>query len=393
MRLLTRYVLREICQVFLVTLVSLTGLMILIGAVREAIAQGLGIPQIVLLLPYLLPNALVFAVPGTILFSVSSVYGRMSGANEVLVLKSLGISPMVILWPTLLLAVLLSFATVWLNDLAMSWGYHGVQRVVIDALEDIAYGMLRAHHSYSTPAFSVTVQRVKGRRLISPVFSLPSSDHSEPVTVRAESAELRSNPGSGKLTIVLYNGRADGPGFHAEFPNQEWEREIDIHPEAGGADSSPAHLSLSQIPSHIARQQESIQQLEQRMVAQAGFRMATGDFDSLGGPSWVNDTREVQFQKYRLYRMQTELPRRWANGFSCLCFALVGSGMAIRRKNADVLTSFFLCFGPILLVYYPFLFFGVDRAKAGAINPYAVWLANGILVLWGLWLVRRVIRY
>jgi lipopolysaccharide export system permease protein len=393
MRLLTRYVLREICQVFLVTLVSLTGLMILIGAVREAIAQGLGVPQIVQLLPFLLPNALVFAVPGTILFSVSSVYGRMSGANEVLVLKSLGISPMVILWPTLMLAMLLSFATVWLNDLAMSWGYHGVQRVVIDALEDIAYGMLRSHHSYSTPAFSVTVQRVKGRRLISPVFSLPSSDNSDPVTVRAESAELRSNPGSGKLTIVLYNGRADGPGFHAEFPNQEWEREIDIHPDGGGTDSSPAHLSLSQIPSQIVRQQESIQLLEQRMVAQAGFRMATGDFDSLGGPSWVNDTREVQFQKYRLYRMQTELPRRWANGFSCLCFALVGSGMAIRRKNADMLTSFFLCFGPILLVYYPFLFFGVDRAKAGAINPHAVWLANVILVLWGLWLIRRVIRY
>ena len=58
-----------------------------------------------------------------------------------------------------------------------------------------------------------------------------------------------------------------------------------------------------------------------------------------------------------------------------------------------MLTSFFLCFGPILLVYYPFLFFGVDRAKAGAINPYAVWLANGVLILWGLWLVRRVIRY
>jgi lipopolysaccharide export system permease protein len=391
MRLLTRYVLRELCQIFLVTLVSLTGLMIMIGAVREAIAQGLGAAQIVQLLPYLLPNALVFAVPGTILFSVSSVYGRMSSANEVLVLKSLGLSPMIILWPALLSAVVLSFTTVWLNDLAMSWGHQGVQQVVIDALEDIAYGMLRTHHSYNTPAFSVTVQRVKGRKLIAPVFSL--SDVSGPVTVRAESAELRSNPGSGKLTVTLYNGRADGPGFHAEFPNQEWEREIDLHPESGGGDTSPAHLPLSQIPANIARQKELIQQIELRMVAQAGLRMVTGDFDSLSGPSWSVDTQNIQFQKFRLYRMQTELPRRWANGFSCVCFALVGAGMAIRRKNADMLTSFFLCFGPILLVYYPFLFFGVDRAKAGAINPNAVWLANVILVIWGVWLVRRVIRY
>ena len=91
--------------------------------------------------------------------------------------------------------------------------------------------------------------------------------------------------------------------------------------------------------------------------------------------------------------MQTEPPRRWANGFSCLCFALVGTAMAIRMRNADVLTSFCLCFFPILMVYYPLLAFGLDRAKAGEIHPYAVWLANGILVVWGVWLMRRVVRY
>lgn len=184
MRLFTRYVLREICQVFLVTLLALTLLLVLIGAVQVALAQGLGVAQIVQLLPYLLPNALMFAVPGTILFSVSSVYGRMSGANEIVAIKSLGISPMAVLWPALSLAVLLSFATVWLNDLAMSWGHNGVQRVVVDALEDIAYGMLRSRRSFSTQAFSVSVKRVEGRTLISPMFTL--QEDSGQVTVRAK---------------------------------------------------------------------------------------------------------------------------------------------------------------------------------------------------------------
>jgi lipopolysaccharide export system permease protein len=91
--------------------------------------------------------------------------------------------------------------------------------------------------------------------------------------------------------------------------------------------------------------------------------------------------------------MQTEPPRRWANGFSCICFALLGSAMAIRRRNADALTSFFLCFLPILLAYYPVFIWGVDRAKAGAITPYAVWCANVMLAAWGVWLLRRVVRY
>jgi lipopolysaccharide export system permease protein len=393
MRLLTRYVLREISQVFLVTLVVLTAFMILIGAVQQAIAQGLGIAQIVQLLPYLLPNALLFAVPGTILFAVSIVYGRMSAANEITALKSLGLSPMVVLWPALLLAVLLSLTTVCLNDLAMSWGYHGVQRVVIDGLEDIAYGVLRKKKDFSRPAFSVTVRDVVGRKLIDPIFSLPSPDGSGTYTARADSATLKSTPGSGKLTIELENCTVEAPGQYATYPNEKIVREIDIAPPAGNNDSSPSHLALWQIPDAAAKQRVMIGELEERMAAQSGFQMLTGDFDALTGKSWSDGAGRLQHLKWQLYRMQTEPPRRWANGFSCLCFALVGATMAIRMRNSDALTSFFLCFGPILLVYYPLLIFGTDRAKAGAINPYCVWLANVALVAWGLWLLRRVIRY
>jgi lipopolysaccharide export system permease protein len=84
--------------------------------------------------------------------------------------------------------------------------------------------------------------------------------------------------------------------------------------------------------------------------------------------------------------------RRWANGFSCLCFAIVGAPMAIRMRNADFLTSFFLCFLPILVVYYPLLMFGIDRVKAGELPPIAVWIGNLLVTVWGIWLLRRVVR-
>jgi len=84
--------------------------------------------------------------------------------------------------------------------------------------------------------------------------------------------------------------------------------------------------------------------------------------------------------------------RRWANGFSCLCFVLVGAPMAIRMRNADFLTSFFLCFLPILLVYYPVFMLGVSRVKSGSLPPPAVWMGNVLVALWGLWLLRSVIR-
>src|SRR5689334_3157836 len=137
MRLLTRYVLWEVGLVFSVALAAFTMFFMVVGVVKEAASHGLDAIHIARMFPYLVPNALLYAIPGTLLLAIANVYGRMSGSNEVVALKSLGISPMVLVWPTWALAVLLSLATVWINDVAVSWGFQGVQRVVLNAIEDI----------------------------------------------------------------------------------------------------------------------------------------------------------------------------------------------------------------------------------------------------------------
>jgi lipopolysaccharide export system permease protein len=88
-----------------------------------------------------------------------------------------------------------------------------------------------------------------------------------------------------------------------------------------------------------------------------------------------------------------EPARRWANGFSCLCFVLIGAPIAILLRSADFLTSFFLCFLPILGVYYPLLMVGINQAKLGVLPGSSVWTGNIILAICGAWLLRRVIRY
>ena len=151
MYLLTRYVLFQLIGVFLLSLGGITFFMLTVGIAREAITQGVGLMQIVRMMPYILPDALRFAVPATILFASCNVFGRLSSANEIVAMKSLGISPWRILWPCFAVVVLLSFAAVWLNDLAVSWGREGVRRVVLESLEDIAYRMLETQHSYRAP--------------------------------------------------------------------------------------------------------------------------------------------------------------------------------------------------------------------------------------------------
>ena len=394
MRLLPRYALFELLKVFGVTVTSLTTLMMLVGVAKEAVDQGLGLIHVLRMLPYFLPNALLFALPGSTLFAVSIVYGRMSSANEVVAIKSLGINPMTLIWPALALAFLLSLASVWLNDVAVSWGFTNVQRVAIEAIDDIAYGMLQTQKMFSSKSFSINVRRVDGRRLIKPVITIASSGTTPPLTITAQEAELRCETEQGALVISCHQGIVQAQG-QTSYRFDDEDREIPLYDASGKEDTRhhPAHVAMKDVPGEIKRQQTLINDTRRDMSARAAYALVSGDFFALAQPHWEEERLNLEFLQGQLSRFYTEPPRHWANGFSCLFFVLIGAPMAIRLRNSDVFTSFFACFLPILLVYYPLLIYGVDKAKDGVLPPYCVWMGNVILALSGAWLMRRVIRF
>ena len=55
-------------------------------------------------------------------------------------------------------------------------------------------------------------------------------------------------------------------------------------------------------------------------------------------------------------------------------------------------TTIGFSFLPILVIYYPVFQYGVDRAKAGAFPPYAVWLGNVCVFAAGVFFLRRILR-
>jgi len=393
MKILSRYVLAELLQVFLVSLAALTLFMLVVGLVKEAQQQGLGMLQILALVPYVLPEAMRFAVPGTMLFAVASVFGRMSAANEITALKAAGISPMAAIWPVTFLAVAVSLVSVWLNDVAVSWGRDGVRRVVIGSVEEIIYGRLRQQRSYSTAQLSINVKGVEGRRLIRPTLSFQPGGSSPPVTVSAAEAALRADPVAGTLTITCRDGTVHVGEMKAVFPDTiERIVPLDAVSRKGSGSTSPSEIAMADFPRARAEQVARIDQFEQVAAGKIALGILTGHMEQTVPAAVEGDRHQAAAARSRLNRIVMEPWRRWANGFSCLCFVLVGAPMAIRMRNADFLTSFFLCFLPILLVYYPVFMLGVSRVKSGSLPAPAVWMGNVLVMLWGLWLLRRVVR-
>ena len=396
MTLLTRYVLAELLKIFLVALTALTVLMIIYGLVKQARDQGLGPEQVVRLIPYILPEMLRYTIPATLLFAACVVYGRMSGSNEVVAVKSLGINPMTLLWPCFILATFLSLLTVWLNDVAITWGQAGVQRVVIEGVEEIVYGMLRTQRSYTNKTITILVKAVEGKRLIQPTFTFAATVDQPPKTVTAREAQIRCD--GELLTIVFRHATIETQGRQGTFSSylDHFEYEIPILDASRQTDDThvPTRVPIRSIKEEVAKVELEMTNYERRQAGQMGLALATGDFDYLANKDWKHEAIVLQDFRNHLYRLFTEPPRRMSAGFSCLCFVLVGVPMAIWRRNSDFLTSFILCFLPILIIYYPLLVFGVEQAKSGTCRPQVVWLGNAVLTAWGLWMLRaKVLRH
>jgi lipopolysaccharide export system permease protein len=300
---------------------------------------------------------------------------------------------MVLFWPGYLLAAALSIATVWLNDVAVSWGRGGMRRVVIESVEEVAYAKLAQQRSFATKNFSINVKAVEGRKLRRPTFTFqPRTPDEKGLTVSAEWAELRTDFDNDMLTVIFHDAELEGR-INGRLPDLETELPLSEATRKGGAGGSPSDIPMNEIPLDIAQQERNIERWNQEMAAEAGFQMLLGDFLALNQPSWEPLTKRVSVAVNRIARLHMEPHRRWANGFSCLCFVMVGAPLAIILRNSDFLTSFFICFLPILLVYYPLLIFAVDRTKTGGIPSFSVWLGNVILVACGCWLMRRVMRH
>lgn len=395
MRIFTFYITWQLVKVFSISLIAITLVMVLFGVGQQAVQMNLGLEPLLRIIPFILPNSLAFAIPGTVLYTVCTVYGGMSADNEIIALKALGVPPKTILWPAWGMAFVLSLVCVWMNDLAYSWGLVGVQRVVVQSLEQIAYGTLRMQHSFSSQRFSIIVKDVEDRVLIRPIMTFQASGEMPAFTLTADKAVLSSDLERNALILELENCEiSTGRGVQGSFPGIIRKAiPLDYFSPASDGTQNPKYLPLRRIPEEIVDQRLKIRAMEQSLAADAAWRLMTGDYTELHDAAWEHRRAGLQNAKERLSRLQTEPHRRTAGGFSCLAFVVIGAPFAIWQKTSDHMSTFFKCFLPILLLYYPLTYLGLNYSKGGVLPPWSMWAGNALLFAIGYWLVDRVRRY
>ncbi|MFN0198028.1 MAG: LptF/LptG family permease [Planctomycetaceae bacterium] len=394
MRLLQRYILWELVRVFTLILGVLTFLLMFVGVAQEASASGLGPEQIFKILPWVVPSLLPFTIPATLLLSVCVVYGRMAGDQEITAAKAAGINVLSLLSPAILLGGVLSVCSLILADQLIPMAVTQIQGIVTLAMEDIFLDMLRSNHEVVNKEFGlfVRVRDVRGKTLIMPTFRY-SRPGSAPVTMQAQSAEVEFDLKRQQVILHLTNGQLDVPGGTKIAFNKPIDKPFPL--PSVRKDPRARHLTINHIRKELSNIERDRIALATRRDISAAMAMTTGRFGSLMEEDFLFDYTVPLLQgSSRQEKLKTELHTRFALSSSCFLFVLLGSAFSILQARKQFLTNFFLCFAPILLCYYPLVLLTMNLSKTGSIEAWwASWIANALLLLAGLYVLKRLLRH
>lgn len=387
------YIFKELFKTFFFALIVFTGILSLIVVAKEAITKGFP-PHVALrLFPYTVPEQMRVTIPVVLLLGVTTFFARMAGSNEFTALKALGVPPWKVIWPVILFSFFMSILYIWFSEVAVPWGQKNVTSIIVAYAEEIIYSKLRIDHRLGDDksGFEITVKGVENKRLISPTIS--KGEHK----LTAQWAEIRIDVASENCSIVLHNfsGSLGGKKDGRINVNQDHEQDIplDLIIPTDSPGNRPSKMPLKRMPQETERQEQRKKSIEAKTAALAAFSVCQGNFEEFFEPSWKQQADAVESIQKNLYHLKLEPQRRLAAGFSCLAFVWIGTTLSIWLKKTDIFASFFACFVPILLLYYPLLMLGLEWGKSGTTPPIFIWCGNLITITLGFWFYKIIHRY
>jgi lipopolysaccharide export system permease protein len=398
--IINRLILAELVKVFLMALVSLTGLFLIVGLISEAAQRGLSLLQVVSIIPLFIPNMLPYTIPATTLFATCVVYGRMSHDNEIVVLKAAGVNILHTLKPAILLGSCAAAVTMLLYYDIIPRSQRLLRIKIMSDAEDVIYGLIKREGALSKTdmQYAMYVREVQGKRLLDVIFKKRApTGHGYQLVARTREARLRVDMDTNQ--IILDMGRCSVVGEKDELGAGDGNIYAVPMPESLLGKDQRNRTSALTWNELLARRAEIPAEREDAVKKLEWIESHPP------GPSATDEERNHYAGKLAGHRfgvehvdrlrnsIDVELYSRPALAVGCLCFVLIGCPVGVWASRSDYLSIFVICFLPTLFVYYPILLAGVNLAKDGKVPALiAVWSANIIVGTIAVVLTWRLMR-
>ena len=221
MKLLSRYILKELVGVFGLALFIFTLVLLLNRVLRLAdlvLNKGVSIGVVLKLLAYLSPSFLILIIPIAVLVSAITVFSRLSTDSELVVMKATGMSFLQMLVPVVVLSLAAYAVTSYLMLVAFPAGNRAFQQAMFELVQSKAAVDIKPrvfNDTFSGLVIYVHEVPAKGN-VLKGVFIADRRDPKQPQIISAQWGLLKPEPELRRVVFQLQNGT-----IHRLLPDKE----------------------------------------------------------------------------------------------------------------------------------------------------------------------------
>jgi lipopolysaccharide export system permease protein len=299
--ILRRYVIGEVGRSFALALLTMTAIFVLFMVAAQARDIGLSPSDIVHLVPYVIPSTFPYTVPVSLLFAATVVYGRLAGDNEIIAIKTAGLSVWTVLTPTMILGGALSL---WLLYVSGGWipeCTHNAKLVLFKDMEDMFYKLLARDREFNHPKwpFLIKVADVQGSKMIHATFKHKVKGSNEyDAVIQAREAELHFDLKAQVVRVWLEHSEIQHFARDADVVLINGDTlEIPIPPDSKfNTEKKLQEMTNSEIMADLAHNRKLSETVRKREALKAGFSFASGRLDAVNWTEINSAFREQPVQ-------------------------------------------------------------------------------------------------
>jgi lipopolysaccharide export system permease protein len=356
-RILNLYILREISLPFVMVLFILT-FVLLMGRILQLmdllVNKGIGFLDISKFIVLLMPSFLMFTIPMSLLVAILIGLGRLSGDNEITVMKASGISLYQLSQPIAVAAVIAFISTSIITLFLVPQSNYATKIHLYNVSKQKASIGIRE---------KVFVDYFKGLLIYAEKIPLDGAFMEgvliadtrltdEPNTIIAKKAYLISDPKALTVTLRLENGST-----HTVDPDLQNYRKMDFAVYDVNLDIGSSLFD------------------EKKLKEKSSGEMTVLELRERLGKSGL--------EKQHLREVAIELNKKLSMPMSCLILGLLGVPLGIRTQRSAKSWSISIAFALVVL-YYMLQLGGEALVQTGQVTPFiGTWVPNLVFGLAG----------
>jgi lipopolysaccharide export system permease protein len=364
-KIVDKYIFKELIPPFLVSLVFFSFIFLLSRILDIAdmlVNFNVSFGAVLRLIIYSVSFFLQYTIPMSVMMAVLFVFIELSGSNEVLALKSGGISVLRLFPSVLVFCMIGTFLTAAMTFYGLPWGKFSFKKEAYEiAKSNMAVSFKEKTFIDSFQGFALYINEIdQEKNIMKDIFLEDMSSAQVPVTITAPQGKIKQTKAG--YSIELFDGSII----------QIDKKDESVHKTNFGIYSFSIDLPESLTEEHIEKKDEKEMYFFELKKYIDGF--------------------ETKNSKY--YSAVLRMHEKFSIPLACIFLGLIGFSLGLRNKTGKKSSG--IIYGIFLFVFYYILFalgLSLGESKPEIYPPFAaMWVPDLIMFLLGILLLYLAVK-